>query len=154
MKFNVDHHFIYITARVDEHKQQLQSYYKLTKEDLEEITKDWSADLLIPTDSMEISDIDSPETAQDTPGPSKTKKTEEIQDIDITSVKNASISPEQGGNGEEVDGTEAEQNKGEVTPPKEEEDPSKKKKVPPPEAFIPEESKINHDQVPDCPHRR
>jgi hypothetical protein len=60
----------------DEHKQQLQSYYKLTEEDLEEITKDWSADLLIPADPVEISDIDSPEAAQDTPGPRKTKKTE------------------------------------------------------------------------------
>jgi hypothetical protein len=40
IKFTADHHFIYITVRADEHKQQLQSYYKLTKEDLEEITKD------------------------------------------------------------------------------------------------------------------
>jgi hypothetical protein len=63
MKFNADRHFIYITARADEHKQQLQSYYKLTEEDLEEITKDWSVDLLIPADPAEISDIDSPETA-------------------------------------------------------------------------------------------
>jgi hypothetical protein len=47
MKFNADCHFIYITVRADEHKKQLQSYYKLTEEDLEEITKDWSADLLI-----------------------------------------------------------------------------------------------------------
>jgi hypothetical protein len=60
MKFNADRHFIYITTRVDEHKQQLQSYYKLTKEDLEEITKDWSADLLIPADPAEISDINNP----------------------------------------------------------------------------------------------
>ena len=50
MKFNIDRHFIYIIARVDEHKQQLQSYYKLTEEDLEEITKEWSADLLISTE--------------------------------------------------------------------------------------------------------
>jgi hypothetical protein len=40
MKFFVDRHFIYITAWVDEHKEEIQSYYKLTKEDLEEITKD------------------------------------------------------------------------------------------------------------------
>jgi hypothetical protein len=113
MKFNADRHFIYITARVDGHKKQLQSYYKLTEEDLEEITKEWSVDLLIPADPVEISDIDSPETAQDTPGPSKTKKTEEVQDLDSTSVKTASISPEQGGDGEEIDGTEAEQKKGE-----------------------------------------
>jgi hypothetical protein len=35
MKFNIDRHFIYITVRTDEHKQQLQSYYKLTEEDLD-----------------------------------------------------------------------------------------------------------------------
>jgi hypothetical protein len=34
---------------------------------LEEVTKDWLDDLLIPADPAEISDIDSPETAQDTP---------------------------------------------------------------------------------------
>jgi hypothetical protein len=45
MKFSVDHHFIYITVRGDEHKQQLQSYYKLTEDDLEEITKEWSTDI-------------------------------------------------------------------------------------------------------------
>ena len=60
MKFNADHHFIYIIACTDEHKQQLQYYYKLIKEDLEEITKDWSVDLLIPADPMEISNLDSP----------------------------------------------------------------------------------------------
>jgi hypothetical protein len=32
----------------DEHKEELQSYCKLTEEDLEEITKDWFAELLIP----------------------------------------------------------------------------------------------------------
>jgi hypothetical protein len=47
-------------------------------------------------------------------------------------VKTASMSPEQGGDGEEIDGTEAEQRKGEVTPPRDEEDPSKKRKVSPP----------------------
>jgi hypothetical protein len=43
MKFNVDHHFIYIIVCADEHKQQLQSYYKLKEEELEEIKKDWSS---------------------------------------------------------------------------------------------------------------
>jgi hypothetical protein len=75
MKFSIDQHFIYITAHVDEHKKQLQSYYKLTEEDLEEITKEWSANLLIPADPMEISDIDNPEAMQDTPKPSNTKNT-------------------------------------------------------------------------------
>jgi hypothetical protein len=76
MKFNTNYHFIYITARADENKQQLQSYYNLTEEDLEEITKDWSVDLLILEDPMEISDIDSPKTMQDTPRPSIKNKTE------------------------------------------------------------------------------
>jgi hypothetical protein len=93
MKFNVDRHFIYITTCADEHKNQLQSYYKLTEEDLEEITKDWWTDLLIPTDPVEMSDIDSPEVAHDTPGPSKTKKNEEAQDVSNTSAKTTSISP-------------------------------------------------------------
>jgi hypothetical protein len=70
----VDHHFIYLTPHADEHQEQLQSYYKLTKEDLEEITKEWSADLLVSADPIEMSNIDSPITAQDTPEPSKTKK--------------------------------------------------------------------------------
>jgi hypothetical protein len=46
----VDCHFIYITACDDEHKKKNQSYYKLIEEDLEEINKDWSVDLLIPID--------------------------------------------------------------------------------------------------------
>jgi hypothetical protein len=84
IKFSVDHHFIYLTARVDENKEQLQSYYKLTEEDLEEITKEWSVDLLIPADPAEVSDIDSPEAAQNTPRPSKTKKTNQTKkDEDI-----------------------------------------------------------------------
>jgi hypothetical protein len=60
IKFNTDHHFIYITTCADGHKHQLQSYYKLMEEDLEDITKDWSGDLLIPSDPAEIYDIDSP----------------------------------------------------------------------------------------------
>jgi hypothetical protein len=74
MKFNADHHFIYISAHTDENKKQLQSYYKMTEEDLEEITKDWSMNLLILVDPAEMSDIDSLEEAHDTPGPSKTKE--------------------------------------------------------------------------------
>jgi hypothetical protein len=70
MKFRTDRQFIYITVRADEHKEELQPYYKLTEEDFDEITKDWSKDLLIPIDPTEISDPDSPETMQkvhDTP---------------------------------------------------------------------------------------
>jgi hypothetical protein len=47
----------------------------LTEEDLEEITKEWSVDLLILVDPMEISDSDSPKAMRDTLGPRKTKKT-------------------------------------------------------------------------------
>jgi hypothetical protein len=96
----VDRHFIYLTPRADEHQEQLQSYYKLTEEDLEEITKEWSADLLISADPADMSDIDSPEAAQNTPGPSKAKKTkkikkdEEIQDVDSRSVRTASTTPD------------------------------------------------------------
>jgi hypothetical protein len=113
---------------------------------LEEITKDWSANLLIPADPTEISDIEILKTVQDTPRPNKTKKTEEVQDLRSASVNTASISPEQGGDGEEIDGTKDEHKKGEVTPPRDEEDPSKKRKVsppPPPEAFFLEKSKAS-----------
>jgi hypothetical protein len=50
MKFHVDRHFIYITARIDESKEELQSYYKLREEKLEEITKEWPAEFLITVD--------------------------------------------------------------------------------------------------------
>jgi hypothetical protein len=63
------------------------------KEDLEKITKDWSVDILTPVDPVEISDIDSPETASDTPGPSRIKKTEEVKDLDSESMNIAFISP-------------------------------------------------------------
>jgi hypothetical protein len=131
MKFNADRNFIYITVRVDEDKQKLQSYYKLMEEDLDEITKKWSVDLLIPADPAEISNIDSPKSAQDTPRPSKTKKTDEVQDLSSASVKTASMSLEKGGDGEEIDGPEVEQRRGKVTLPRDEEDPTKKRKVSP-----------------------
>jgi hypothetical protein len=108
MKFSMDLHFIYITACVDEHKEELQYYYKLTEDDLEEITKEWSVDLL-SADPIEMSDINSPEATQNTPRPSKTKKTmqakkdEEIQDVDNRFVRTTSITLEQGGNGEDLE---------------------------------------------------
>ena len=141
MKFNTDQHFIYITARADEHKQQIQSYYKLTEEELEEITKDWSVDLLIPVDPVEMSDLDSPKAAHDTPRPSKIKKTKEVHDLDSASVKTTSISAEQGGDGRDIDGVEFEKKKGEVTSPRDEEDPSKKMKVSPPKPSSRKKSK-------------
>jgi hypothetical protein len=48
VKFHTDRHFIYITAHRDEHKEEIQSYYKLTEEDMEEITNEWPAKFLIP----------------------------------------------------------------------------------------------------------
>jgi hypothetical protein len=80
----------------------LHSYYKLTEEDIEDITKEWSADLLIPTNPVELSDIDSPEIVPDTPGPSKMTKPEEVHDVGSASVRTASISPDEEGDGEEI----------------------------------------------------
>jgi hypothetical protein len=105
MKFHIDRHFTYITTHTDEHKE-LQSYYKLIEEDLEEITKDWSTELLIPTDPSKMSDpelIDSPETtheAKDLPGTNRRKKTEEFQNLSSASEGTALISPGQGGDDE------------------------------------------------------
>jgi hypothetical protein len=59
---------------------------------LEDITKDWSTDLLIPREPVEMSDLDSPEATHDTLGPSKIKKIKEVHDLDNASVKTASIS--------------------------------------------------------------
>jgi hypothetical protein len=52
------------------------------EEDLEEITKDWLEDLLIPANLAEMFDSDRTNTTQkehDTPRPSRTKKIEEVQ---------------------------------------------------------------------------
>jgi len=57
-KFCVDRHFIYITMRRDEGKEELQSYYKLTDEDMEEITKEWPTKFLIPVEYAKLSDHD------------------------------------------------------------------------------------------------
>jgi hypothetical protein len=126
MKFSTYRYFIYIIACTNEHHQQLQSYYKLTKDDLEEITKEWSTDLLVPADPVEMFNVDSPETASDITGPNKIKRTEEVDDLNNASINTESISSDKGG-----DGIEVEQKKGEVTPPRDEEGPSKKRKVSP-----------------------
>jgi hypothetical protein len=47
-KSHIDRHFIYITVHGDEHKEELKSYYKLTEEDMEEITKECPAEFLVP----------------------------------------------------------------------------------------------------------
>jgi hypothetical protein len=108
VKFHIDRHFIYITMCGDEHKEELQSYYKLTEEDMEEITKEWPAEFLVPVEQTELSDLDligSPVVTQeeyDGPSSSKKKKKEEVQEINSASEETASDSPG-GGGGDEVD---------------------------------------------------
>jgi hypothetical protein len=112
IKFGVDRHFIYITTRAYDNKEQLYLYYNLIEEYLEDITKEWSVDLLIPADPAEVSGIDIPEAAENTPRPSKTNKTkktkkdEEIQDVERRSIRMESITPEKGGNGEYLEEVE------------------------------------------------
>jgi hypothetical protein len=104
----------------------------LTEDDLEEITKEWSVDLLVTADPADMSNEEIPEAMSNTPGPSRTKKDDEVEDVPSTSAKTASISPAQGGDGDKLGDTEVEKNKGEVTPPREEEYPSMKRKMTPP----------------------
>jgi hypothetical protein len=95
MNFRADQHFIYITAHVDESKEELQSYYNITEEYLEEITKDWPTELLIPADPTELSDPEQIEISEatreehDTPGTSIRKKTEEVQQLSSASEETA-----------------------------------------------------------------
>ena len=112
INFSTDCHFIYLTPHVDEHQEQLHSYYKLTEEDLEKIVREWLMVLLVSANPAKMSDIDSPETAQDTPRPSKTKKTkktkkvEEVQDIDSLSMRTDSTTLDQGGDGKDLEEVE------------------------------------------------
>jgi hypothetical protein len=108
---------------------------------LEDITKEWSANIIVPVDPAEMSDVECPTTMIDILGPSKKKKTEEVHDLDRASMKTASILVEQGGYGREIDGTEVEPKKGEITLPRDEEDPSKKRKVSPPKPSSRKKSK-------------
>jgi hypothetical protein len=96
-KFHVDPHFIYITMRRDESKEELQSYYKLTDEDTEQIMKEWSAEFLVPVDSIELSDpniIERPLFTQfehtGKKSAKKNKKKEEFQNIYNDEEDNAS----------------------------------------------------------------
>jgi hypothetical protein len=144
MKFSANCRFTYIKARSDEHKQQLQSYYKLTKDGLEDITKEWSTDFPIAVDPEDMSDVEIPEAMPDTLGLRKTKKNDKVEDVPSTSMKTTSISPAQGGDGDELGGIEVEQNRGEITPPREEEDPSMKRKITPPNPSSRKKSRANH----------
>jgi hypothetical protein len=115
VKFHADRHFIYIIAHGDEHKEVLQSYYKITKEDLEEITKEWPIDLLISVDPTELSNLELIESlvvtheGYDTPRTRRRKKTKEVQKRNSALEETASKSLKGGGD-DEVD---KEENNGE-----------------------------------------
>jgi hypothetical protein len=51
-------HISYISVCKDERKEELQSYYKLTDEDMEQITKEWLEEFLVPVVDAELSDTD------------------------------------------------------------------------------------------------
>jgi hypothetical protein len=134
VKFCTDRHFIYITACRDESKEELKPYYKMTDEYMEEITKQWPTNFLVPVEDVEFSDSDiigSPlVTRVEHDGQTsvkKKKKEEEVQNIETDDEDNASEekrpdSLARGGEDEvnqEEGGEEGEkQDKGEVTPPK------------------------------------
>jgi hypothetical protein len=86
-------------ARADENKEEIQYYYKLTEEDMEEITKEWPAKFLIPVDQAELSDPDligSPVVTReeyDAPSSSRRKKKEEVQELNNASEETSSDSP-------------------------------------------------------------
>jgi hypothetical protein len=125
MKFRTDRNFIYIIACADENKEELQYYYKLTTEDLEEIIKDWPAECLIPTDPTELSDPDLignlvvTHKEYDAPSSSRKKKKQYVQEVKSSSEETTSKSPSRGGDHEvNKEGKEQEEDKqGEVTPP-------------------------------------
>jgi hypothetical protein len=99
VKFHVDRHFIYITAYRDKYKEELQSYYKHTEEEMEEITKEWPTEFLILVDQEELSDLNLIKslvvTREEYDAPSSTKKKmkEEVQETNNTSEETASDSP-------------------------------------------------------------
>jgi hypothetical protein len=108
-KFHADPHFIYITTRRDERKEELQSYYKITDEDMEKIMKEWPEEFLVPVDDAELSNPDiigSPLVTRfehvGQTSAKKKKKKEDIQDVqtdeeDSASEENGSVSPIGGG---------------------------------------------------------
>jgi hypothetical protein len=55
-KFHADQHFIYITMHRDESKEELQLYYKMNDEDMEEISKEWPTKLLVPVEDEKLFD--------------------------------------------------------------------------------------------------
>jgi hypothetical protein len=113
VNFHVDRHFIYITTYRNERKEELQSYYKLTEEDMEEITKEWPIEFLVLVEDAELSDPDIIRrplvTRVEHDGKrsaKKKKKKDEFQDIESDEKDNASeeTAPDSfaGGRGDEV----------------------------------------------------
>jgi hypothetical protein len=108
LKFWEDRDFIYVTVCRGEHKEDIQSYYKLTEEYMEEITKEWTEKILIPVKKTNLSDPDlirSPVVTHkeyDAPSSSKNKNKEKVQELNDTSEETTPDSPE-GGGGDEVD---------------------------------------------------
>jgi hypothetical protein len=137
----------------------------LTEEDMEEITKEWPAEFLVPVEDVELSDPDiigSPLVTQvEHDGQSsakKKKKKEEVQDIESDEKDNASeeTAPDSpaGGGGDEVNQEEGgeegdKKEKGEVTPPKDpltEVETSKKRKVSPQKPSARKKTRANKPQ--------
>jgi hypothetical protein len=95
---------------------------------MEEITKEWPTEFLIPVDQAELSDPDligSPMVTReeyDAPRSSKRKKKEEVQELNSVSDETASESLGGGGDDEvdkeENNGEEDKKKQGEVTPPR------------------------------------
>jgi hypothetical protein len=136
MKFYVDRHFIYIIARTYENK-----------EDLEEITKEWPVEFLIPIAKAELSNpnligsLVVTHEEYNAPNSSKRNKNKDVQELRSDSEETVLDSPGRGG-GDEVDKEEKEekareedkQEQGEVAPPwnpLDDIDPMKKRKVSP-----------------------
>jgi hypothetical protein len=160
MKFHADRHFIYITVWTDESKEELQSYYKLTEEDLEEITKEWTAKFLIPVDQEALSDpnligiLVVTHEEYDAPNSSRNKNKEDVYEIHNTSEETASYLPRGGGynevDKEEKEGEEDKPKKGKVTPPRnplEEAETTKKRKVSPMKPTSQKNSKVSKSKL-------
>jgi hypothetical protein len=108
MKFLADRHFRYITACIDENKEEVHSYYKLTEEDLEEITKEWLVEFLIPVSKEELFDptligrLVVTHEEYNAPNNSRRKKNKYVQELSSALEEIASYSPGKGG-GDEVE---------------------------------------------------
>jgi len=158
LKFRADRLFIYITVRVDKHKEELQSYCKLTEEDMEEITKEWPADFLIPADPIELFDPDLignlvvTHEEYDAPSSIMKKMKQYVQEMKGTLEETASDSPSRGGDNKvsKEEKEQEEDKQGKVTLPKkllEYIDPSNKRKVSPMKPSLGKKTKGNKTKM-------